>query len=118
MRTIHYASATFRVGDALADALFEYAQELVRWGRSDSVVLVADGESGQRTRVGLILGPASVLAITDAEGPAEGLHDGTLVASLEDRRRSLTSTPEILQGLDLFDDLLWLDIPDDPTFSL
>ncbi|WP_426625685.1 hypothetical protein ACPPVW_06390 [Leifsonia sp. McL0607] len=61
MRRIEYAGGAFYTGDAIAEALLDYARELARNSTADTVFIPAQGIDGDMRRVEVLLGPASQL---------------------------------------------------------
>ncbi|MCJ1688466.1 BLUF domain-containing protein [Rathayibacter sp. VKM Ac-2927] len=115
MKQIHYASASFQVGDTVADALLSYAKDLAVWGRTDSVVFPVLTENGDSTTVSLLLTPSSQLFMTDTTGSEEAPEEDAVVADMHRRRDWLHATPVVGEDIRGGDDLVWLEFPDADT---
>jgi len=87
MKRVSYSGQIFLTGDAVADALLEYAAVLARAGQADKVNLPGIGEGGRVTRFDLLVGPASQIIAEAVEFVGEELVDDELIADLEVRGR-------------------------------
>ena len=108
MRRIVYAGGTLYTGDAIAEALLDYARALARNGTADTVFVPAHTAEGDPGSIELLIGPASQLVSEPVDLAGRELTDEALVGRL----RSLTAAleprrPEALPAdeLDLSDDL-------------
>jgi hypothetical protein len=91
MRQITYAGGTFLTGDAIAEALMEYAAALANADRAATVHVPAV-DNGDITDVNVLIGPASQLMAEKVvhAGPEP---DGTaIVDAINDRMEHLTRT--------------------------
>lgn len=87
MKRVSYSGQVFLTGDAVADALLEYAAVLARAGQADRVTVPGIGEGGRVTRFDLLVGPASQIIAEAVEHLNEDLVDEALIADLEVRGR-------------------------------
>ncbi|MGN6428805.1 MAG: hypothetical protein ACTHMF_18475 [Leifsonia sp.] len=110
MRRIVYAGGTLYTGDAIAEALLDYARALARNGTADTVFVPAHSGEGEGDpgSIELLIGPASQLVSEPVDLAGRELTDEALV----ERLRSLTAAleprrPEALPAddLDFSDDL-------------
>ncbi|NUU07555.1 hypothetical protein [Leifsonia sp. C5G2] len=111
MRRIVYAGTAFYTGDALAEALMEYARALARHGIADTVFVPGRTLQGDRDRIEVLVGPASQILSEAAhlEGVVE-IEDAGLVRSLAEKTAELAPlTPAPEPGdpgaLESFDDV-------------
>lgn len=87
MKRLTYAGDSFLTGDAIADALLDYATTLARADVADHVVVPGLSRDGARTRFDIVVGPASQLIAEQVEGVGEELVDDAFVADLAHRSR-------------------------------
>ena len=65
MRKITYAGTAFYTGDALAEALLEYARALARHDIADTVFVLGRTTQGDVDQIEVLLGPASQMVDPD-----------------------------------------------------
>ncbi|WP_285117390.1 hypothetical protein [Leifsonia sp. fls2-241-R2A-40a] len=82
MRRIVYAGSSFYTGDALAEALMEYARALARHGIADTIFVPGRTMQGELDRIEMLLGPASQIVSEPVELVGPELRDDELVAKL------------------------------------
>ena len=87
MKRVSYSGDAFLTGDAIADALLDYAAVLARADQADRVTVPGIGDDGRVTRFDLLVGPASQLVAEAVELVGEELVDEELVHDLEVRGR-------------------------------
>lgn len=87
MRKIVYAGSTFYTGDALAEALLDYARALARHGIADTIFVPGRTMQGETDEVELLLGPASQIVSEPVELVGEEIDDDELLSRL----RTLTA---------------------------
>lgn len=88
MKHIHYDSSVVTTGDAIAEAVIEYAAALGAHGRSDTVDVPTFDEHGSSTVATLLIGPASQIVIVDAPDDELEPEDDELVARLHAASRA------------------------------
>jgi len=89
MRRVYYSSGSMLTGDAIAQAVLEYAEALAKDGRADIVeipVVLASGGQGTAT---LLVGPSSQLASVTEESDLRPPVDQGLVDDLNRRAMRL-----------------------------
>ncbi|ROS57993.1 hypothetical protein EDF38_2723 [Frigoribacterium sp. PhB160] len=99
MKRIHYSDDVIVTGDAIAEALMDYARELAMSGRSDSVDVPAVDQQGAGQRIQVLLGPASQMVTSESLWSGPEIVDDDLVADLRARLGGISaprprSTPE------------------------
>lgn len=82
MRRIVYAGTAFYTGDALAEAVMEYARALARHGIADTVFVPGRTLQGDRDRIEVLLGPASQIVSEPVDLDSAEIEDADLVGSL------------------------------------
>jgi len=82
MRRIVYAGTAFYTGDALAEALLEYARALARHDIGDTVFVPGRTMQGQVDTIELLIGPASQIVSEPVELIGSEVEDPALVARL------------------------------------
>jgi hypothetical protein len=82
MQKLYYAGGFMLLGDAVCDAVVEYAQALADVGKSDLVVVPALSDEGLRGTVKLLIGPASQLFAAPAVDRGADLDDDEAVGSM------------------------------------
>jgi hypothetical protein len=87
MRRIVYAGTAFYTGDALAEALMEYARALARHDIADTVFLPGRTLQGERDLVEVLIGPASQIVSEPVDLVGDEIDDPELV----ERLRGLTA---------------------------
>ncbi|WP_431220857.1 hypothetical protein [Leifsonia xyli] len=83
MRRIVYAGTAFYTGDALAEALLEYARALARHDIADTVFVPGRTMQGDLDRIELLIGPASQIVSEPVDLVGAELEDADLVAHLK-----------------------------------
>ena len=66
MKYIYYDGIEIMTGDAIADAVLDYAAVLGANGRTDTVAIPAVADDGSVTRTTVLIGPASELTLATA----------------------------------------------------
>jgi len=89
MRRIVYAGTAFYTGDALAEAVMEYARALARHGIADTVFVPGRTMQGERDRIEILLGPASQIVSEPADLDGAEILDPALVRRLTDKTAEL-----------------------------
>lgn len=82
MRRIVYAGTAFYTGDALAEALLEYARALARHDIGDTVFVPGRTMQGQEDTIELLIGPASQMVSEPVELIGREVEDSELVTHL------------------------------------
>ena len=82
MRRIVYAGTAFYTGDALAEALLEYARALARHDIADTVFVPGRTMQGQEDTIELLIGPASQIVSEPVELIGSEVEDPAFVAHL------------------------------------
>ncbi|MFF9562937.1 hypothetical protein ACF1AJ_06290 [Leifsonia sp. NPDC014704] len=115
MRKIVYAGSTFYTGDALAEALMDYARALARHDIADTIFVPGRTVAGDTDKVELLIGPASQIVSEPVELIGVEIEDDELVAQLRKLTAQLaphkpTAEPADASGADgehrSFDDML------------
>lgn len=84
MKRISYGGSTILTGDAIADALLDYATALARAGSADHVRVPGIGPLGRVELFDVVIGPASQVYAENSTGEEEVL-DEVFVADLRHR---------------------------------
>lgn len=84
MKYIHYDSSMILTGDAIADAVLDYAAILGANSRTDTVAIPAVADDGSVTRTSVLLGPASELTVSAAPDDELEPEDVAFVRHLRD----------------------------------
>lgn len=108
MRRIVYAGGTFYTGDAIAEALLEYARALARQGTADTVFVPSHTAEGDTGATELLIGPASQLVSEPVDLAGDDLTDEGLVERLRDltaRLQPLRPEAQRADEIDLSDDV-------------
>lgn len=92
MKSIHYDGSVILTGDAIADAVAEYAAALGANGRTGLVRVPTFDDAGQVDEVELLLGPASELVIQTATEDELEPEDPAFVAKLREAARTMGPT--------------------------
>lgn len=87
MKHIHYDGSIVTTGDAIAEAVIEYAAVLGANGRSDTVNVPTFDEHGTSTVATLLIGPASQIVIDDAPDDELEPEDPEFVERLREASR-------------------------------
>ena len=91
MRRVYYSSGSMLTGEAIAQAVLEYAEALAKDGRADIVEIPVVLQSGRTGTATLLVGPSSQLASVTEESDHAGPTDAALVEELRDRTMRLGS---------------------------
>jgi len=89
MKRIYYAGGSLLTGDRIADAVLTYAAALANMRRADTVEVPELDDTGIRSSIRLLIGPASQLYAVPEPGHPQELIDEELVAELEKKAGSL-----------------------------
>lgn len=89
MRRIVYAGTAFYTGDALAEALMEYARALARHGIADTIFVPGRTLQGEQDRIEVLVGPASQIVSEPVDLDGGEIEDAELVQSLGERTAQL-----------------------------
>jgi hypothetical protein len=87
VKRVTYAGDSFATGDAIADAMLDYATVLARANVADHVVVPGLARDGSTTRFDVVIGPASQLIAEHVEGLGDELVDEAFVAEMTRRSR-------------------------------
>jgi hypothetical protein len=91
VKRIHYSDDVIVTGDAIAEALMDYARELAMSGRSDSVDVPAVDQQGAGQRIQMLLGPASQMVTSESPWSGPEVVDDDLVADLRARLSGISA---------------------------
>ena len=91
MRRVYYSSGSMLTGEAIAQAVLEYAEALAKDGRADIVEIPVVLPSGRTGTATLLVGPSSQLASVTEESEHAVPTDDSLVEDLRDRTMRLGS---------------------------
>lgn len=89
MKAIHYAAEKVVTGDAIANALVQYAAALARRETAATVEIPVRYPDGSEHVVSILLGPASQIVAVPEESDQHELVDPDLVARLERETKAL-----------------------------
>lgn len=89
MRRIVYAGTAFYTGDALAEAVMQYARALARHGIADTVFVPGRTLQGDRDSIEVLLGPASQIVSEPVELDGAEIQDAGLLRSLAEKTSEL-----------------------------
>lgn len=92
MKAIHYAGDVVVTGDAIAEAVVDYAGALARRESAAEITIPVRTAEGGTAEARMLLGPASQLVVGPAPDGAEELEDPELVATLLRFTRELAPT--------------------------
>ncbi|WP_186377042.1 hypothetical protein [Curtobacterium pusillum] len=84
MKYIHYDGSLILTGDAIADAVVDYAAVLGANERTDTVAIPAVADDGSVTRTTVLIGPASELTVSTAPDDELEPEDIAFVRNLRD----------------------------------
>lgn len=104
MRKIVYAGSTFYTGDALAEALMDYARALARHGIADTIFVPGRTMQGDTDRMELLIGPASQIVSEPVELVGVEIEDDELVGRLHDLTAQLAPRKPAAEATDGSDD--------------
>ena len=96
MQKLYYASGYLLVGDAVCEALMEYAKALADVGRSDVVNIPALSDEGIACRTQLLIGPASQLFAAAAADRGADLDDDQAVQSMRAKAANLRPSSPVI----------------------
>ena len=97
MRRVYYSSGSVLTGDAIANAVLEYAEALAKDGRADIVEIPVVLPSGSAGTAVLLIGPSSQLASVTEESHLQAPRNDDLVADLRQRTVRLSSPRPVAQ---------------------
>lgn len=97
MRRVYYSSGSVLTGDAIANAVLEFAEALAKDGRADIIEIPVILGSGNRGTATLLVGPSSQLASVTEESEFAGPIDDLLVDDLRQRARRLGTHRPVTQ---------------------
>ncbi|MCT9620957.1 hypothetical protein [Curtobacterium sp. C2H10] len=99
MKYIHYDGSQILTGDAIADAVADYAAILGANGRTDTVAIPAVADDGSVTRTTVLIGPASELTVSAAPDDELEPEDHAFIRRLRDAaERAGTERPVDVDG--------------------
>jgi hypothetical protein len=100
MHRVQYAGGSVLTGDAIANALLEYAAALARNATSATVEIPVREADGKRGVAQVLIGPASQLVSTHEPGTTDDIEDDELVESfaLATRRLAPANGSPIVEG--------------------
>ena len=108
MKNIHYAGDELMTGDAIADALLDYAATLARQETSATIDVPVITDDGSLTAARFLLGPASQLVAVSVDSAFADPIDEQLLAVIALRVAQLKGMPAVsdeqLDGSDVHDD--------------
>ncbi|OII12098.1 hypothetical protein [Curtobacterium sp. MCBA15_008] len=84
MKYINYDGSMILTGDAIADAVLDYAAILGANSRTDTVAIPAVADDGSVTRTTVLLGPASELTLSAAPDDELEPEDRAFIRHLRD----------------------------------
>lgn len=93
MKLLQYADEHWLIGDEAAKALVEYAIALANDGRADSVDVRMLNPTGRTQTVSLLVGPATMLTLTESDSEAAEPDNAEAIAIMNERTRQLTTPP-------------------------
>lgn len=100
MRRIVYAGTVFYTGDAIAEALLEYARSLAVHDVADTVFVPGRTAQGDLDRVEVLVGPASQIVSEPAELIGPELEDPELVRRLREEAANLAPRKPVAEPAD------------------
>jgi hypothetical protein len=89
MKNIHYAGEVLMTGDAIADAVVQYAETLAKHGTSASIGIPVVTDSGVTTEANFLLGPASQLVAVTMDSDFADPQDDELIARMTAEKSKL-----------------------------
>lgn len=99
MKYIHYDGSWILTGDAIADAVADYAAVLGANARTDTVAIPAVADDGSVTRTTVLVGPASELTVSAAPDDELEPEDHDFIRRLRDAAtRAGTERPVDVDG--------------------
>jgi len=99
MKRIRYAGGSFVTGDAIADAMLDFAAELANAGKAAKLVVPSLDLEQRAEVVALVIGPSSQLLAEPVAGDSEML-DEDFTAELRLRTRVLQEKSGMVNGGD------------------
>jgi len=105
VKRIHYTDDHLVTGDAIAEAVVDYARALALQGNSDTVDLPGMDRNGVRQRFQMLLGPASQMLVAEEQTDEPDFEDDALVDDIRSRIHRLRGaepvTDEPTEGIPL-----------------
>lgn len=107
MKRIHYASGAVLTGDAIAEALVQYAAALATSNAAAEVHAPIRLDTGEDGEAVMLLGPASQILAEQEPSTAAELTDTAFVSDIEERIAALgpMKAGYVRNGTEEFDDL-------------
>jgi hypothetical protein len=93
MKSIHYAGEILMTGDAIADAVVQYAEALAKNVTSASIAIPVITSDGTLTEASFLLGPASQLVAVSLESDHVDPIDDELLAFIASAKAKLEGAP-------------------------
>jgi len=93
MKSIHYAGEVLMTGDAIADAVVQYAEALAKNGTSASIAVPVITQDGTATEANFLLGPASQLVAVALESDHADPINEELLAVIAFEKAKLDGAP-------------------------
>ena len=93
VKLLQYADEHWLIGDEAAKALVDYAIALANADRADSVDVRMLNPTGRTQTVSLLVGPATMLTLTDSDSEAGEPDNSEAIAQMLERTRQLTTPP-------------------------
>ena len=97
MRRVYYSSGSILTGDAIAQAVLEFAEALAKDGRADIIEIPVVLGSGNHGTATLLVGPSSQLASVTEESEIAGPVDELLVEDLRHRAQKVGTHRPVTQ---------------------
>jgi hypothetical protein len=101
MKLIHYAGDTLLTGDAIADALVDYAAALAREETSTAVMIPVRVDGGGVDQVSVLLGPASQIVAAPEHSEYDEIVDDELVSFMASAASRLSGPQPISLALNV-----------------
>jgi hypothetical protein len=99
VKYIHYDGSQILTGDAIADAVVDYAAVLGANSRTDTVAIPAVADDGAVTKTTVLIGPASELTVSAAPDDELEPEDHGFIRRLRDAaERAGTERPVDVDG--------------------
>jgi hypothetical protein len=93
MKQLTYAGGEVLTGDAIAEAVMDFAEELARHDDAAQITFPALSEDGSIVETTLLIGPASQIVVRAVEVEYDELVDDAAVQELRARIRQVRSGP-------------------------
>lgn len=107
MKILTYAGSDFVTGDDVAGALLRYSAALADDHSAATISIPVVSSDGEVSMASFLVGPASQIVSSDAEGQREELASPEVVAHLEELTRALH--PVATTSRDEPDDDAWIE---------